>query len=203
MGMKADFMDNLVRLNAAVYYIEYTDMQVFFTAPGGLGINIDNAAEATIQGVELELFVSPIDGLDISASYAYLDTEVDEFEDKPEVVGNQLARSPENTASLSAQYIFSVSDGLDILMRADYSYQDRMFFNIENSSISAADDYDLVNVRLALQGERGWELALWGKNITDEEYRVHGFDASFGANLAAATLYGNPKMWGLSASYAF
>lgn len=203
LGMKADFMDNLVRLNAALYYTDYTDMQVFFTSPSGLGIVIDNAAEATIQGVELELFVSPIEGLDISATYAYLDTEVDEFNDKPEVAGNQLARSPENTASLSAQYIFRVSDGLDILMRADYSYQDSMFFNIENSTISAADDYDLVNVRFALQGESGWELALWGKNITDEEYRVHGFDASFGANLAAATLYGNPEMWGISASYDF
>lgn len=203
LGMKADFMDNLVRLNAAVFYTDYTDMQVFFTSPSGLGIVIDNAAEATIQGVELELFVSPIDGLDISATYAYLDTEVDEFADKPEVKGNQLARSPENTASLSAQYIVPVSDGLDVLMRADYSYQDNMFFNIENSSISAADDYSLVNMRLALQAAQGWELALWGKNITDEEYRVHGFDASFGANVAAATLYGNPRMWGVSASYAF
>ncbi|MEH6584160.1 MAG: TonB-dependent receptor [Halioglobus sp.] len=203
LGMKSDFMDNRVRLNAALYYTDYADMQVFFTNPGGLGLNIDNAAEATIQGIELELFLSPIDGLDISATYAYLDTEVDEFDDKPEVVGNQLARSPEHTASLSAQYILSVSDGLDILMRADYSYQDSMFFNIENSSISAADDYDLVNVRLALQGAQGWELALWGRNISDEEYRVHGFDSSFGDNLAVSPLYGTPKMWGLSASYAF
>lgn len=203
LGMKADFLDNQVRLNAALFYTDYTDMQVFFTSPSGLGIVIDNAAEATIQGVELELFVSPIDGLDISATYAYLDTEVDKFADKPEVAGNQLARSPENTASLSAQYVFPVSDGLELLMRADYSYQDDMFFSIENSSISASDAYDLVNVRLALQGERGWELALWGKNITDEEYRVHGFDASFGSNVAAATLYGTPAMWGVSASYAF
>jgi iron complex outermembrane recepter protein len=203
VGMKADFLDRMARLNAAVYYVDYTDLQVFFTLPSGLGIVIDNAAEATIQGVELELFLSPIDGLDISASYAYLDTEIEEFKENPDNEGNQLARSPEHSASLSAQYVTSVTDQLSLLMRADYSYQDEMFFDLPNSEISAADDYDLVNVRLALQAESGWELAAWGKNITDEEYRVHGFDASFGENLSASTLYGYPKMWGISASYAF
>lgn len=203
LGMKADFWDNLARLNVAAYYMDYTDLQVFYSLPSGLGIVIDNAAAATIQGVELELYVSPLEGLDITATYAYLDTEIDEFKEDPDKEGNDLGRSPENSVSLSVQYVTPVTNGLDVLMRVDYSYQDSMFFDLDNSSISAADDYDLVNVRVALQAVSGWELAAWGKNITDEEYRVHGFDASFGANLSASTLYGQPKMWGVSASYAF
>ena len=203
VGLKADFFENLMRLNVAAYYMDYVDLQVFLPAPGGIGFVVENAGEATIQGLELELFVSPLDGLDYSATYSYIDSDIDEFEGRPELVGNNLSRTPENAASLSAQYIAPLGDQLSLLMRADYSYQDKIFLDIGNSSISAADSYELVNVRLALQSEGVWEVALWGRNITDEEYRVHGLDSTFGENLSAATIIGDPSMWGVTASYFF
>ena len=203
VGLKADFFENLMRLNVAAYYMDYVDLQVFLPAPGGIGFVVENAGEATIQGLELELFVSPLDGLDFSATYSYIDSDIDEFEGRPELVGNNLSRTPENAASLSAQYIAPLGDQLSLLMRADYSYQDKIFLDIGNSSISAADSYELVNVRLALQSEGVWEVALWGRNITDEEYRVHGLDSTFGENLSAATIIGDPSMWGVTASYFF
>lgn len=203
VGMKADFFENLMRLNAAVYYVDYVDLQVFLPGPGGIGFVIENAGEATIQGLEVEFFYSPLDGLDFSATYSYIDSEIDEFEGRPDIVGNNLARTPENAASLSAQYIAPLGDQLSLLMRVDYSYQDEIFLDIDNSSISAADSHELVNVRLALQSEGVWELALWGRNITDEDYRVHALDSTFGANLSAATIVGDPGMWGVTASYFF
>ncbi|MEH6570355.1 MAG: TonB-dependent receptor, partial [Halioglobus sp.] len=203
VGLKADFFENLMRLNVAAYYMDYVDLQVFLAAPGGIGFVVENAGEATIQGLELELFVSPLDGLDFSATYSYIDSNIDEFEGRPELVGNNLSRTPENSASLSAQYIAPLGDQLSLLMRADYSYQDKIFLDIGNSSISAADSYELVNVRLALQSEGVWEVALWGRNITDEEYRVHALDSTFGGNASAATIIGDPSMWGVTASYFF
>jgi iron complex outermembrane receptor protein len=61
----------------------------------------------------------------------------------------------------------------------------------------------LVHLRAALQADAGWELAVWAKNITDEDYWVHGYDSSFGLDLAGSVVQGNPRMWGVTGRYSW
>ena len=93
-------------------------------------------------------------------------------------------------------------------MRADYAWQDKIYFQPENYELSAQDSYGLLHMRAALQADSGWELALWGKNLTDEDYYVRGF-GSFGNDPRKDYVtepyyqFGEPRMVGVTASYTF
>jgi iron complex outermembrane receptor protein len=196
LGMKAEFFDNRLRLNLSGFFMDYEDLQNFFLSEG---VVVTATADAEMKGVEVELWASPTEGLDINLSYAWLDTEYTEFPSNPDNEGNKLMRSPENSAALGIQYSWSLGDFGTALIRGDYTYQDEMFFDVENTPISSAEDYSLYHARIAIQHNAGWEVALWGKNLGDEEYVVHAFDlAGFGH-----PIWGDPRMWGVTASYAF
>lgn len=89
LGIKAIALDNRLSLNLAGFYGKYDDIQVFSTRATGdlddpLGmITIQtltqNAAKATVQGVEAEMTYNPIDALHLGGSIGLLDTEYDDF----------------------------------------------------------------------------------------------------------------------------
>ncbi len=90
LGMKSQWWDNRVQVNVAAFFTDYEDLQVTrFYRPVDNPANVfgefitENAAEATIQGVEVELLYVPTENLEIGGNFAYLDTEFDDF--TPEV----------------------------------------------------------------------------------------------------------------------
>ena len=79
IGFKSTWGENRVRLNAEAFWYDYTNIQVQNNLPTGGGARIVNGGEATIQGVEAELTVNPIDNLTLMASFVALDSEYDSF----------------------------------------------------------------------------------------------------------------------------
>ena len=204
IGLKADFFDNQMRVNLAAFYMDYEDLQVFVSSfDSTVGLLVDNAGEADIYGLEAELFYAPNDRLNLTATYAWLDADIGENEIGSVEEGNNLTRSPEHSASAAAQYRFPLGDLGDLLLRADYAWQDKIYFQPENYELSAQDSYGLLHLRLALQAHAGWEVALWTKNATDEDYWVHAFDSSFGSDLGASAIQGAPQTWGVSGRYSW
>ena len=199
VGLKTDFGDGLARFNAAAFYLDYEDLQVFVVSD--VTLFVDNAAEADIYGVEAEFYYAPTDALDIALTYAYLDAEIGDNEIDQVEKGNTLTRSPKNSASASVQYTFPVTDIGDLLLRADYTWQDKIYFLLQNPRRSRQEDYGLLNLRVALQGSKGWEVALWGKNVTDKEYWIHAIDPSYGADLGASGIMGDPRTYGITGTY--
>jgi iron complex outermembrane receptor protein len=204
IGVKTDFLDNRMRLNLAAFYMDYEDLQVFVASyESTVGLFVENAGEADIYGVEAEYFYAPTERLNLSLTYAWLDAEVGDNEIEGVEEGNTLSRSPEHAASAAAQYLWPLGDFGDLLLRADYAWQDKIYFDSANSELSAQDSYGLLHLRAALQGRAGWELALWAKNVTDEEYWVHTFDSSFGSDLGASVIQGSPRIWGVTGRYSW
>jgi outer membrane receptor protein involved in Fe transport len=70
-----------------------------------------------------------------------------------------------------------------------------------------APSYELIHARLGYSAQN-WSLALWLRNLTDEEVTVRGF-GSFGNDprkeyaLEPYYQYGDPRMLGVSATYRF
>ncbi len=66
---------------------------------------------------------------------------------------------------------------------------------------------DLVHIRIGYETDN-WNLALWGRNIGDEDYYVRGF-GSFGNDPRKEYItepyfqYGEPRVIGVSGSYSF
>ena len=82
-GFKSMLADGRMVVNGAVFYNDYSDLQVTsFGADPGTGVFqslFTNAAEASIKGFEFELAARPVDGLDLNATLAWLDASYDEF----------------------------------------------------------------------------------------------------------------------------
>jgi iron complex outermembrane receptor protein len=216
IGMKSEWFDSRVRANIAIFYNEYDDIQIaqFEAGSGGASSRIVNAGEATYQGFELDLIAILAEGLTAELTYGYLDAEFDEYlardpQTNEEVdISNvtEVARAPENTANLGLQYDFKPFSFGALSARVDVQYQDEMVFHPFNNQFDAADDRALVNARISLNdvqlGQDGsLRVSLWGKNLTDEEYREWGID--FGSLGYAGATYGRPLTYGLDVVYNF
>jgi len=201
LGFKSEIFDHRVRLNGAIFYAEYEDFQVFQFQDTDLGTNLalTNAGKVSSKGMELELTAVPSANLFITAGVGYTDASFDEFRNGGGLGvhfdGNKLARAPEWTGSLSAQYTQSFSSG-ELNYRAEYSYRDEQFFNPNNFEDNHASGYGLANasVKWVAEGD-AWELSLWGRNLADKRYSQNSGVSFMGVPF---DLYGEPRTYGLT-----
>jgi len=172
-GIKSDLADGKLRLNGSVFHTDFSDLQVEVLDDTGLTLIVDNAADAVISGVELEAFFSPTEQLNLFATASYLDTEYENFIDSSgaDLSGNQINRTPETSYTVGFDFEQPVGNGYQINARGVYSWQDEFFWLPEN--INKEEAYGLLNGRIGFGPEDAkWEIAVWGKNITDETYRL-------------------------------
>ncbi|MBL8549452.1 MAG: TonB-dependent receptor [Hyphomonadaceae bacterium] len=197
-GAKTELFDRRLRLNLAAFRTEHTDLQVSQLVPLCCVV-IGNAAEAEINGVEVEWVLRPFAGLDINGSYAWLDAEFVDFATgaTANFTGNTLPRSPENKYNLGVQYRFDLADAGSIVMRADYTYQTEIFLEASNTPLEVQPDYDMIDARVAYESAGGrWELAAWGKNLTDELVLTHS--TAFAPFQQRLNIYQPPETYGLT-----
>ena len=188
----------------------------------------ENASSAKINGFEVELLALPTDQFEIGGSVAFLDTEYEDFltqtvvdgsrctgsnavlEDPNDITqgcrlnfsGNKLRQAPELTVNLFARYAWELGSGATVAAKVDYRYQDESFYDPDNNAITLIPDYSLVDARLAYTSASGaYELALWGKNIGDEEYVMHIFSQR-GGSISFAN-YGAPRQVGFTFTYNY
>ncbi len=81
IGLKADLLDNRLRLNAAAYTNEYTDMQLT-AAPRGVQLNVigsatENLGDSTISGFEVELTAALNDYVRLDFAGSWMDAGFD------------------------------------------------------------------------------------------------------------------------------
>ena len=188
----------------------------------------ENASSAKINGFELELLAQPTDQFEIGGSVAFLDTEYEDFLTQTVVdpsrctgsnavpvdpndpsqgcrldfSGNKLRQAPELTVNLFARYVWDLGTGATIVAKADYRYQDESFYDPDNNPITLVPDYSLVDARLAYTSPGGaHEIALWGKNLGDEDYVRHIYSQR-GGTISFAN-YGAPRQVGLTYTYNY
>ena len=190
IGLKSMWLDNSLRLNAALFRTEYDDLQVVASFDDGVctvcPISTVNAGEAEINGLELELTWAITDEFQLMGNYAYLDTEYTKFDSGSGLEafeGNELRNAPENAFNLVGLYETTLATGGDLSFRAEYIYKDDTYQEPQNWEQSVKGSYDLWNLRLGYITENNnWEIAGWIKNAGDEEYLAHSYyQLGFGA----------------------
>lgn len=206
LGLRSEWLDNRLRLNIALFTTEYEDLQVFQIRDAGTQF-INNAAQAEIQGFELEALLAPFEGLNLALTYGYLDTEYEKFisaNQNQDLSGNTLTRSPEHSFNFAVEYRRTLGAAGELAFAANYSYQDDLFINPENLPLDTIESYSLLNARVTWQTAGNISVSLFGKNLTDEEYMLHTYDADpFVENNIGAALYADPRTWGLTVGYKF
>jgi len=207
IGMKGDFLDSSLRLNATAFYMDYEDLQIVRFGPTAdnpeFGQFITkNLGEADIAGIELEFIWYPTEHLQISGSYAYLDTEVDglviETPGGPvDASGSDLRQAPENSGSLTAAYNIPLNSGANIDLRADYSFVDEQIMDYVQQE-TVVEEANLWDARASwTSADEHWQVALWGKNLTDEEWISHSYVIGPGV----IGVWAAPRTYGVSLSW--
>ena len=193
LGMKSRLMDGRVQLNGALFYNDADNLQATVFKGATRTRVIENTGKSDTQGIELDVVALLSENVMINASYGYLDEDFDE--------PGRIQVSPKNTASLGGQYDYYLDFGL-LTARLDASYSDEYYLNPDNRN-AYTDARTLLNARLSLselEVARGnLSVALWGTNLTDEEYRVHGTD--FGDYIAYS--WGDPRTYGVDVSWQY
>jgi iron complex outermembrane receptor protein len=82
-GVKSQWFDHRLTLNAAAYQIDWNNMQISATSANGAFSYLTNAGKARIKGVELEAVARPMPGLTLNATAAFVDAKLTETRPTP------------------------------------------------------------------------------------------------------------------------
>jgi iron complex outermembrane receptor protein len=216
VGIKSDLFDRMLRLNASVFFSEYTDMHLSLSNCPQYGVGlpcavIANAGDAEIKGVEVEAILRPIDGLTIDASYSYLDfkyTYINPDAGGPTrptgpQYGMRPAYMPETKWSAGIQYEFVLGSLGTLTPRVDVSYQGDVYTNGTNRPTNLIESYTLTNARLTWRtADELWETSLEVTNVTDEYYFLTRFDQYTITGISDGQP-GRPREWALTVKRKF
>jgi iron complex outermembrane receptor protein len=128
LGIKGDFLDGVLRVNATAYYSEITDLQTSRFDPTNISFLVftDNVGDAEIKGLDADITWLASDNLVINAAFSLLDTELtrvnDELAGIAPGVGAQLPYSAEFSGNIRARYYFELNDGYEGYVNASVSY---------------------------------------------------------------------------------
>jgi iron complex outermembrane receptor protein len=210
VGAKAAFLDERVRLATSAFYYDYEDLQILTLPPGASAAAypvVENAAAATIWGVETDLRARPTDGLDLHAGLAYLDARFDEFvsvdpnvpTDDPDRGGERLPHAPRWSVVLDATWSHDL--GWSVLeAHADWSWRSATLYNPFQDPNVRQGPYDVADARLRLHdAEEHWSVALFGRNLGDETYATNVIRQD--PLVGALRIWGPPRTFGVELGF--
>ena len=207
LGFKAGLPGVKGWLAVDLFHMNYANLQVNqLVLVGELPQFVtSNAAKARSQGLEAEFHLQPIDGLDLAATYSYLNAKFTDYSNAntsgDDYTGNRLPYAPRHSASLSAQYVTPLSGNIDLFLRGEASVRSRIHFEADNLYSQAG--LALFNARIGVQdSEAGWGLHAWMRNIGNRDHVVNRTGGAIVPGQVIQAL-GAPRTFGIQASFDF
>lgn len=209
-GIKSRLLSDRARFNAALYQMDYSNLQV--TTIIGPSRVTDNAASAQIQGLELEAEILATRRLRASLSYAYTDATYQNYIDGSgrDLTGRRFPGVSPHAVSATAGYTLPKVAGGSVTASAGLNYRSRR----PNNSVNSPEIYAraVMTWDATVSYRRGeLELQLWGRNLTERRTIVYANDvtAFFHATSqpASATLstflagYSPPRTFGATLTW--
>lgn len=210
LGIKSEWLDGRLRVNADVYDTQFSDMQMNFILNGTIAdTKVLNAGKASMSGFEIDATALVGDDLTLTMEYAYLDAEITEVIDS---FGNDVTRryafsaAPVNSYTASADWVAWRGASAALRLNINTSYMDeRLGGGDVQDAYTILRPYQLWNARLSLDGIEfaggRFSVSLWGKNLLDKEYETYAIDNLPHAD--RAVLWGDPLSYGVDLAYRY
>jgi iron complex outermembrane receptor protein len=198
VGVKSQWLDNRLMINASAFYNQAQDMQVLRVSYTTYQYEYRNAAEATILGLELEMLARPFKGMDLRASLGLLNAEFDDninTETGQDFSGNTVPLAPTYTANLTARYQFPWG----LYVCGDASFTGETYYDEENLHKQGA--YWLLNTKIGYQTEN-FDVHIYANNLFDEEYWTYLYADSIDTTMEDGSI-GDPLTFGVMATVRF
>jgi iron complex outermembrane receptor protein len=202
VGIKGRLFDNSLRYNVAAYSYDLRGLQV--QQQVGVVQVVTNAGKATVRGGEFDLnWTTPVPGLSLTGAFAYNRARYDVFPAPcyagqtialgcslnpsaagvfraQDLKGRPLARAPEVIASGGFDYRTQVGGGLFLGLNGRTNYSSSYYANPSDQPSSLQRRYWLLDGGVSVGAETdAWEIALIGRNLTNEFYFSRANDVTF------------------------
>jgi iron complex outermembrane receptor protein len=214
VGLKSQFMDHHIQANLAFFDSKYDGIQL--NVQQGPSPVYQNAGDAKIRGVELELESIFDNGFGLAVNGGYMDASYSSLNPcllyvncdsakgsaaDPNFGGftmsTQLPKTPKYKFSISPSYQATLSGGSKLLFMADYTSTAKMQNTAPNTPLLARPSTTMLNASVHWIPAGGqFEWTVGGTNLTDERYLTVG-----STNPAAGEIVGSynpPRMWYVS-----
>ena len=162
LGWNSSWMDSRIRVNGALFYHDISDFQSLIFDGTSFSVVV---ADATSKGLELDLLAQVTEKLSLQAGYAHTEAQNEE-------TGIVVSAQPEGALSFAATFSTPVGESLfaSLYLFGRYASEQRLATDLYQ------DAFTLVNARISIGSVDGpWELSIFGKNLTDEDYGIIGF----------------------------
>jgi iron complex outermembrane receptor protein len=179
IGVKSEWWDGRLRVNAAIFSSDYTDKQeeiIISDATGNVDTIVVNASDATMDGAELEVQALLYEGLTFWMQGGYLDAEYDEFiiPDLPGVPEDasdlDMRNTPEYTFGAGLGYTHALGDRFEMAYNVNYNWRDEYVTMFNNDPTGRVESAGFWNANIDMRYNEMLTVSVWGRNIGDERY---------------------------------
>ena len=217
LGIKQTF--DTAQLNAALFYYDYIDKQAVGNVnTGALGVVPAGVSlpEAEITGFEVDGIWQPTNYFSTTFAVSYLDSEIgeseinsiltesgtapaiDQFGTVIDLEGLPLPTTSEWNVNWGAEFSFPIDDRFETYFGWDVQHRSEYFTQLSNNPVFEAGDYTTLDLRVGFGNpDEGWDVQLWGRNVTDEYYLT----AVNKLADHAAAVTGRPATYGITFTY--
>jgi iron complex outermembrane receptor protein len=220
-GYKADLLENRLRLNIGVFAYEVDDMQLSIIGGASNTNQVVNSDKGEAVGFEVDLQWLMTDNLLVSGGVAFNDTELNDPNlftapcgsglctvldpvnpnnaAQVSVDGNPFPRAPESTYNIELRYSIPMGSDSELYFLTDWVWYGEINMPLYEAVEFKTKDQFEGGLRVAYRNNAsGLELAVFGRNITDEDNVLGYIDFSNNTGFV-----NEPNVWGVEASYEF
>ena len=222
VGFKSQWYDNRFQLNGSIFNQEYENQQFLVnrssdSAQGALALIVENAAESSALGFELDFLALINNSLTLRGGISHIDPEYDSFQERipdPNNAGSSILNdvsdrpfrfSPDWTANLGLEYTVPIaSTGGTLRLHSHLAYKGQVYYSFDRAASSFdlfdVDGFTTVNAGLTyISSDQKWEISAYGKNLSDKRSIIGGFGVdAFGST---DVRYSDPRIMYLGLKY--
>lgn len=223
IGLKARLLDNSLSIDTAFFQQDVDDFQNFTFVGNSF---FPSNASIRVRGWEMDATWAATDNLTLTAAFLLLtENEFTEFNNAPcpvnfqtipgcqltllpgaisptavqDGAGLQQTNAPDFSGVVTANYFREINKDYSFFARAEVSYNEATPLNLFDE-IQENDDVVLVGSSIGIETNDGiWQLQLWGRNLTGEEFFQTTFDNTVG--LGVNGYPNDPRTYGLTLRY--
>ena len=202
-GWKVDMMDGRMRFNGSAFLAQIDGLQTTIFDPSIANLFFsDNAADAEVTGLEVDLIWAPesVDGLTVSAGLSILDTEiVKTLTTSTDVVaGDSLAFAPERQANIQARYEWQTDSGMTAHIMPHLAHSASSYSDIIRINRDRISGWTMLGLTAGVTTDT-WGAELYIDNLTDERAEL----ARNYINDRERVSYARPRTMGVRMTYNF
>lgn len=181
LGVKTLLAQDRASFNVAIFRDDFSNYQVnyFDTFNGSPITRLINAGSVYTQGAEVDFVLQPTKQFRFSASLAYIDARIDQFNipvgaaSSANINGQPMPFAPKRKASLSVDYTLPLVDKHALTFSTNYNWQSEAQFSINQTPDTIQPAYGIWNASVAWSAGKRWRLTLLAKNLTDRHYATN------------------------------